>query len=95
MQTFSYAVKMKIEFVVLNQLMAVAARGVQRENFAERRYHHGSRADGFSAGKVDSILSTPEGGALCILNAFRALFNPILVPQLRYLHERRLILDIE
>lgn len=51
MQTFSYAVKMKIEFVVLNQLMAVAARGVQRDNFEERRYHHGSRADGFSAGK--------------------------------------------
>ncbi len=40
---------MKIEFVVLNQLMAVAARGLQRENFEERRYHHGSAADAFSA----------------------------------------------
>lgn len=40
---------MKIEFAVLNQLMAVAARGLQRENFEERRYHHGSAADVFSA----------------------------------------------
>lgn len=48
-QNFSYAVKLKIEFVVLNQLMAVAARGLQKENFEERRYHHGSAADAFSA----------------------------------------------
>ena len=48
MQTFSYALKLKLEFVVLNQLMAVAARGVQRANFAERRYHT-SAADAFSA----------------------------------------------
>lgn len=40
---------MKIEFAVLNQLMAVAARGLQKENFEERRYHHGSAADAFSA----------------------------------------------
>ncbi|MCJ1457114.1 hypothetical protein MMC28_007480 [Mycoblastus sanguinarius] len=41
-QYFSYAVKLKLEFVVLNQLMAVAARGLQKETFAERRYHHPS-----------------------------------------------------
>ena len=38
-QTFSYMLKLKLEFLVLNQLMAVAARGVKREGFAERRYH--------------------------------------------------------
>ena len=31
--------KFKLEFVVLNQLMAVAARGIKRESFSERRYH--------------------------------------------------------
>ena len=39
-QVFSYALKFKLEFVVLNQLMAVAARGLKRESFAERRYHN-------------------------------------------------------
>lgn len=29
--------------------MAVAARGLQKENFEERRYHHGSTTDAFSA----------------------------------------------
>ena len=48
-QTFSYALKFKLEFVVLNQLMAVAARGLQRESFEERRYHHSSAHDAFSA----------------------------------------------
>ena len=48
-QTFSYALKLKLEFVVLNQLMAVAARGLQRESFEERRYHHSSPHDAFSA----------------------------------------------
>lgn len=38
-QTFSYALKLRLEFVILNQLMAVAARGLHRETFAERRYH--------------------------------------------------------
>ncbi len=49
MQTFSYALKLKLEFVVLNQLMAVAARGLKREPFEERRYHHSSAHDAFSA----------------------------------------------
>lgn len=48
-QTFSYALKFKLEFVVLNQLMAVAARGLQRESFEERRYHHSSAHAAFSA----------------------------------------------
>ena len=39
-QTFSYALKLRLEFVVLNQLMAVAARGLNRETFAEKRYHN-------------------------------------------------------
>ena len=48
-QTFSYALKLKLEFAVLNQLMAVAARGLQKESFEERRYHHSSAHDAFSA----------------------------------------------
>ena len=48
-QTLSYALKLKLEFVVLNQLMAVAARGLQRESFEERRYHRSSVKDAFSA----------------------------------------------
>lgn len=48
-QNFSYALKLKLEFVVLNQLMAVAARGLRRESFEERRYHHSSAHDAFSA----------------------------------------------
>ncbi|KAL8711831.1 MAG: hypothetical protein Q9220_003775 [cf. Caloplaca sp. 1 TL-2023] len=41
-QIFSYALKFRLEFVVLNQLMAVAARGVRRETFGEKRYHNDS-----------------------------------------------------
>ena len=48
-QTFSYALKLKLEFVVLNQLMAVAVRGVRRTNFEERRYLNTNTTDGFSA----------------------------------------------
>ncbi len=44
-QTFSYILKLKLEFMVLNQLMAVAARGIRKESFAERRYHHPSTSD--------------------------------------------------
>ena len=33
------------EFVVLNQLMAVAARGMRRETFGEKRYHRDSVED--------------------------------------------------
>ena len=48
-QIFSYALKLKLEFVVLNQLMAVAARGLRKETFEEQRYHHSSTQDAFSA----------------------------------------------
>lgn len=48
MQTFSYAFKIRIEFLVLNQLMSVAARGLRREIFEEKRYHHASQPGGFS-----------------------------------------------
>ena len=48
-QVFSYTLKLQLEFVVLNQLMAVAARGLHKEPFEERRYHHSSAYDAFSA----------------------------------------------
>ncbi|KAL8683138.1 MAG: hypothetical protein Q9186_000851 [Xanthomendoza sp. 1 TL-2023] len=41
-QIFSYALKFRLEFVILNQLMAVAARGIHRETFGEKRYHRDS-----------------------------------------------------
>ncbi|KAL8993828.1 MAG: hypothetical protein Q9169_006056 [Polycauliona sp. 2 TL-2023] len=41
-QVFSYSLKFRLEFVVLNQLMAVAARGIRRETFGEKRYHRDS-----------------------------------------------------
>ncbi|MCJ1376847.1 hypothetical protein MMC20_008092 [Loxospora ochrophaea] len=44
-QAFSYMLKLKLEFAVLNQLMAVAARGLRRTNFEEKRYHHSSTED--------------------------------------------------
>lgn len=44
-QTFSYILKLKLEFLVLNQLMAVAARGLRRGTFAEKRYHCPSFSD--------------------------------------------------
>ena len=44
-QVFSYMLKFRLEFVVLNQLMAVAARGIRHETVVEKRYHHGSADD--------------------------------------------------
>ncbi len=44
-QTFSYLLKLKLEFLVLNQLMAVAARGLRKGTFAEKRYHYPSFSD--------------------------------------------------
>ena len=41
-QTFSYIIKLKLEYMVLNQLMALAVRGIRKEEFAERRYYHPS-----------------------------------------------------
>ncbi|KAL8888222.1 MAG: hypothetical protein Q9215_004313 [Flavoplaca cf. flavocitrina] len=38
-QGLSYIFKFRLEFAVLNQLMAVAARGIRRDTFGERRYH--------------------------------------------------------
>ena len=47
-QTFGYALKLRLEFTVLNQLMAVAARGVMknRNTNAEKRYHYPGSVDG-------------------------------------------------
>ena len=39
-QNFNYMLKFRLEFIVLNQLMAVAARGIRRETMAEQRYHY-------------------------------------------------------
>ncbi|KAI4098373.1 MAG: hypothetical protein L6R37_006512 [Teloschistes peruensis] len=44
-QVFSYILKFRLEFVVLNQLMAVAARGLRRETFGEKRYHNDTLQD--------------------------------------------------
>ncbi|KAL8723365.1 MAG: hypothetical protein Q9225_000348 [Loekoesia sp. 1 TL-2023] len=44
-QIFSYILKFRLEFLVLNQLMAVAARGLRRETFGEKRYHNDSIGD--------------------------------------------------
>jgi len=41
-QTFSYALRFRLELVVLNQLMAVAVRGLYKESFEEKQYHHPS-----------------------------------------------------
>ncbi|KAL8953551.1 MAG: hypothetical protein Q9222_000609 [Ikaeria aurantiellina] len=57
-QTFSYIIKFKLEFLVLNQLMAVAAKGVRKESFAERRYHHPSAP----SDKGSSLASSDTSG---------------------------------
>ena len=49
-QDFTYALKFKLEFVVLNQLMAVAAKGVRKDSFAERRYNYPDRETDHSTG---------------------------------------------
>ncbi|MCJ1262150.1 hypothetical protein MMC22_002020 [Lobaria immixta] len=38
-RTFSYILKLRLEFVVLNQLMDIAARGVRCESFRRNRYY--------------------------------------------------------
>ncbi|KAL8706515.1 MAG: hypothetical protein Q9201_000447 [Fulgogasparrea decipioides] len=54
-QTFSYILKLRLEFVVLNQLVAVAAHGLKRETFEEKRYH---------ASKTPNDVPTLDGPAL-------------------------------
>ena len=71
-QTFSYILKLKLEFLVLNQLMAVAARGIQKESFAERRYHRastsGNKGETGASSKtsrwgMDSVREAPDAEA--------------------------------
>lgn len=38
-QNFSYILKLRLEFAVLNQLMDLAARGMRRGNLGENRYY--------------------------------------------------------
>lgn len=59
-KSFSYILKLKLEFMVLNQLMAVAARGFQKESFAERRYHHPSTSGGKESSSGSSKISRWE-----------------------------------
>ena len=63
-QAFTYILKLKLEFVVLNQLMAVAARGIKKENHAERRYYHHppSASDEKEHGPSGPIGKTPRWG---------------------------------
>jgi hypothetical protein len=51
LQDLSYMLKFKLEFVVLNQLMAIAAKGTRKETFEERRYYHPSEANATSSAK--------------------------------------------
>ncbi|KAL8720216.1 MAG: hypothetical protein Q9225_002878 [Loekoesia sp. 1 TL-2023] len=64
-QTFTYALKLRLEFAVLNQLMAVAARGLSRrgESFAEKRYYNPSAAQNITnfGQAVQPIDFTPTG----------------------------------
>ena len=63
-QAFGYALKFKLEFVVLNQLMAVAAKGIRGESFAERRYHHPSVTSDKHSPPVSSKDSTMDSKPL-------------------------------
>lgn len=60
-QTFTYALKLRLEFLVLNQLMAVAARGLHRETFAEKRYHDLPSIDGSTLQNGSSKPSGKQG----------------------------------
>ena len=44
-QNFSYILRLRLEFIVLNQLMAVAARGIRRRTFGENRYYYTANAE--------------------------------------------------
>ncbi|MCJ1428744.1 hypothetical protein MMC29_006655 [Sticta canariensis] len=46
LQCFSYILKMRLEFVVLNQLMDVAARGMRHQTFGRNRYYHTDNKEG-------------------------------------------------
>ena len=41
-QTFSYILKFKLEFIVLNQIIAVSAPGFRKDSVASRRYYYSS-----------------------------------------------------
>ena len=56
-QTFSYMIKFKLEFLVLNQLMAVAARGKRKERFGDRRYHHPCHAVEYKGSDKQGLVS--------------------------------------
>ena len=78
-QAFSYILKLKLEFLALNQLMAVAARGLQKESFAERRYHHPSLVDEKHLSTADSKSS--KWGLSSHQNAAKAdSFKELVVP---------------
>ena len=74
-QTFSYMMKFKLEFLVLNQLMAVAARGVRKESFAERRYHQSSDATE-SKGSQSTDRKAPSSGRQSDATSLKELVVP-------------------
>lgn len=45
LQCFSYILKLRLEFLVLNQLMDVAARGMSQKNIGRNRYYHTASKD--------------------------------------------------
>ncbi|KAL9027159.1 MAG: hypothetical protein Q9180_007371, partial [Flavoplaca navasiana] len=54
----------RLEFAVLNQLMAVAARGIRRDTFGERRYHDNSVEDSWYSKQeypMSGLTKPPEG----------------------------------
>ena len=64
-QTFSYAMKLRVEFIVLNQLVTVFGRGFRRERFEEKRYHRPSRLEDGWVGECLRRQETHELSPVC------------------------------
>lgn len=79
-QTFAYALKFRLEFIVLNQLMAVAARGLHQNAFAEKRYHypgasivkHSSEQPGLSKPTISDSSDQLSAPSPTVLRAIRS-----------------------
>ena len=93
-QTFSYILKLKLEFITLNQLMAVAARGIQKETYAERRYHQTSASGGNNSSSADSD-TLNQGLPQLQVAPLQMLPRNSCPPPLQYLkYPRRLVAQI-
>ena len=83
-QTFSYILKLKLEFMVLNQIMAVAARGSRRITFAERRYHYPSKRSAKAESDRELVIPWPT------LSTVRGIPNDSDPESMHdYAHDRR------